>query len=201
MRHALERAPEAKIAEGKLAREGIRLDLAQNQARPQLDFKSSYLLNGLDTTTDGSDTDLFTGEHPSWSVGLEMKVPLSGNRQARSDVMTARDRRQQAVLEMHTVQVELANALDSGIKAVQLTAGQMDEHEGMVATRRKLLQTELDKMERGLSTSRQVLQRDDDLNRILEDQLEAAVSHEKAVLALEVTRGTLLERFGLDPMH
>lgn len=199
LRRALETAPEYQIARYKAAKEGIKEYLARNQKKPQLDLKSAYGVNGLDTTTDKSNEDAFTTNHPSWSVGFEMKVPLEGNLLATADLEVARKKKQQAIIEIHTTEVELSNALDSGIKAVQMTARQMDEHVVMVATRRKLLETEIDKLARGLSTSRAVLQRDDDLNRILEDQLEASISHEKAVLALEVTRGTLLERFGMDP--
>lgn len=199
LRRALEFAPEYQVARFKAAKEGIKEYLARNQKKPLLDLKSAYGVNGLDTTTGKSNDDAFTTNHPSWSVGFEMRVPLEGNLLAEADLQVARKKKQQAIIELRTTEVELSNSLDSGIKAVQLTAKQMDEHVVMVATRKKLLETEIDKLGRGLSTSRAVLQRDDDLNRILEDQLEASISHEKAVLALEVTRGTLLERFGMDP--
>lgn len=198
LQRALFAAPEYQIARFKAAREGIKEYFAKNQRKPQLDVKSAYGLNGLDTTTGKSNDDAFTTQHPSWSVGFEFKVPLEGGQQTAADLAVARRRRNQALIEIRTTEVELSNALHSGIKAVQLTAKQMEEHVVMVETRRKLLETEIDKLGRGLSTSRAVLQRDDDLNRILEDQLEASISHEKAVLALEVTRGTLLERFGLE---
>ena len=56
----------------------LRYGVVRNQHLPELNLKGSFGLNGLGETPGQSWTEIIDGGFPSWSVGLEFRVPLGG---------------------------------------------------------------------------------------------------------------------------
>jgi len=63
----------------KVEREDIRVVFAKNQRWPQLDLKGSYGLNGLARSSRDSVDETLKRNHPSWSLGVELRIPLGGD--------------------------------------------------------------------------------------------------------------------------
>ena len=68
----------------------------------------------------------------------------------------------------------------------------------VVRLNEQLLAVEMERMAAGRSNSRMVLDRDEELNRAREAYLESLVKLEKAAIALEAVKGTLLNTYGID---
>lgn len=191
-------APEYVAAKKRAEREGIKLEFAKNQRLPQLDMRASYGVNGLDTSPNGSFSDAFQSDNRNWNVLAELRVPLDGGLRSSAELKVAEYHKKQSLLQIKNTEVELANAVDTALKNVDSAKAQIQGFIAATAKGEELLDVELKRLESGMSTSRTVLQREEDLNRVREERLRALIAYKRAGLELELTRGSLLERFGME---
>ena len=186
----------------KIEKEEIRVAYAENQRWPQLDLKASYGLNGLGDDRLGESWNMAQrGEYESWTVGAEFRIPLMGGAKTRSELAAANKRKKQSLLELKATEVALANAVDTGVKNVRSALTQADGYAEAVRLNERLLEVELERLNAGLGNSRIVLEREEELNRTRESFLESLVNVEKALVALEAVKGTLLQNYGIDVME
>ena len=137
-------------------------------------------------------------DYESWSVGLELSIPLMGGKKTKSELAAAKKRKAQILLELKATEVALANAVDTSIKNVMNAVAQGKNYASAVQINKRLLEVELARLSAGKSNSRLVLERDEELNRAKEYYLESLVNVEKALVALEAVKGTLLQMHGID---
>jgi outer membrane protein TolC len=124
-----------------------------------------------------------------------------GGAKTRSELAAANKRKKQSLLELKATEVALANAVDTGVKNVRSALTQADGYAEAVRLNERLLEVELERLNAGLGNSRIVLEREEELNRTRESFLESLVNVEKALVALEAVKGTLLQNYGIDVME
>jgi len=195
---ATSQAPEYLAAKTRAEREGIRVAYAKNQLWPQLDLRGSFGLNGLDTSPARSAEDAFQSDNQAWNVLMEFRLPLDGGVGSRSELKAAKLRKKRSLHQIKAIEVELANSVFTAIRNVEGARYRIDRHREVAAKSKTLLESELQNLELGLSTIRLVLQREQDLNRSQQLEIEALLVHKRALLNLELTRGTLLETHGVE---
>ena len=201
-RESLKMRPEYVSTMKKMEREGVRIAYAENQKLPQLDLKASYGINGLDTSKARDAAYLARNrEYDSWAVGIELRIPIMGGQKTQSELAAAKKRKLQTLQELKATEVALANALDTSIKNVRNALAQADSLREVVRLNKRLLEVERARLDAGVSNSRLVLDRDEDLNRARESYLESLVNFEKASVALEAVKGALLKNYGIEVME
>lgn len=198
LRNAVRLAPEYLSAKAKAEREGIRLAFAQNQLWPQLDLSGTWGVNGLDTNAMKSMEDAINSDNRTWNVLLEMRVPLGGGLRNNSELKAAEFRKMQALHEIKSIEIELANTVYAAIQHLETVSVQITRLHDVSVKNEQLLQVELDQLEAGFSTVRNVLQREEELNKSRDEEIKALMNYKRAMLELELTRGSLLERFGAE---
>ena len=201
LQKAFELRPEYLSSQKKIKREGIRIAYAKNQRWPQLDLKSSYGINGLDSSADGSWQDAKDREFESWAVGLEFRIPIGGGKKTRSELEAAKKKKQQALLEMKAVEVAVANAADTAVKNLRHAYEQVLKFENAVRLRERLLRVEVARFDAGKSNSRILLEREEDLLEAKEAWLESRVNFKKSELNLGMAKGSLLLTYGIEIME
>ncbi len=184
----------------KLEKESIRVVFAKNQRYPQIDLKGSYGLNGLATEYSDSLDNLWDTEFASWSVGFELRVPLTGGKKSRSELKAAEKRKEQALLELKAIEVALYNGVDTAIQQVTGAFQQAHHYADAVEFNEQLLKAEIAKLEAGKSNSRLVLEKEEDLLRARESRLESLVNFKLALLNLRLAEGYLLLFLGYEVM-
>ena len=184
----------------KIEREEIKLVFAENQRWPQLDLKGSYNLNGLDDRPKSSWSDAWRRDFETWSVGLELRIPLGGDDKSRSELEATRQRKRQALLELKAVEVALANAVDTSVQGVVNGRQQVRYFAGIVEMTRQLLEAETVKFDAGKSNSRILLEREENLNKAREAYVESLVKYRKLLSQLDAAEGTLLANRGIELM-
>lgn len=182
----------------KSRQDDIRLSYAKNQRWPQLDLKASYGLNGLGREFDDSWDSVTSTDFKSWYVGLELRIPLSGGEKARSQTRVARSRKEQGLLEIKSIEVELINSVGTALKKVAAADEKARSFQGVVSLNQRLLDTELSRLAEGKSDSRKVLQAEQDLADARTSELEARLDWQRSVIELLVQTGTYLEKRGFD---
>jgi len=185
----------------KMKREDIRLVFAENQIWPQLDLKGSYNMNGLADTPGNSWHDSQKkDDYTTWSVGIELRIPLGGDLKNRSELAATRQRKRQTLLEMKSVEVALANEVDTAIHNVYNAREQAGYYASVADKNRRLLEAEIARFKAGKSNSRILLERDEDLNKGREAEIESLVKYQKALLQLNLAEGSLLINHGIEVM-
>ncbi len=202
IRKTLRLRPEYLISRIKIDKEDIRLAFAKNQRYPQLDLSLSYGLNGLSTNSGASFTEAFVDrKFESWTVGLELRVPLGGGKKSRSELAAARQRKRQALLELKSIEVAVTNAVDTSIRYVLSASVQAGYYTKVEDLNRQLLEVELARLNEGRSDSRLVLAREDNFNKAIDAKLESLIQYKRALLELEIAEGTLLITYGIEVME
>jgi outer membrane protein TolC len=201
LKRAFELRPEYISTREKIEREGIRIAFAKNQRWPQLDLKGSYGLNGLKSSADESFHDATSGDFPSYTIGLELKIPIGGGWKSQSDLRIAEKRKEQVLHELKAIEVALANATETAVKNIYSSREQAEYHEKGVVLRQRLLDVEVARFEAGRSDSRRLLEREGDLLLSKEAVLESLVNLEKASLELERQEGSILLNHGIEVME
>lgn len=193
--------PEYLSAEIKIRREDIRLAFAKNQRLPQLDLKASYVLNGLDEYALGSWNNAVKTDHESYSLSFDLQIPLGGGKASRSELKAAKYRKAQALHEFKAIEVALINAVDTAIQAVYNNRDQVGHYYKVKHFNERLLEVELARLNAGKSNSRIVLEKEETLNRAIDEELESLIKYKRAVLGLTMAEGSLLKKFGIDFME
>lgn len=184
----------------KITREEIKVAFAENQRWPQLDMKASYGLNGLATDTAGSWDEVQKSDYDTWSVGLEFRIPLGGDRKSRGELEASKQRKKQALLELKAVEVAMINAVDTSIRSVLSSQDQLKHYADVVDFNKLLLEAEVARFQAGKSNSRLLLEKEEDLNQAKEAHLESLLKYAKAILGLKLSEGSLLVKYGIESM-
>lgn len=178
--------------------ENIRLAYAKNQRLPELDLKASYGLNGLGSSPGASFDDANRAEHPSGSVGLEMRIPLSGGLKERNEYEAAKLSKKKALLALKELEVQIVNSLDTALLKVRNQRESVKSYESVTRFHQQLLESELAKLEVGKADSRTVLETEEKLFEARISTIDALVRFQKANLELELIKGAALRNRGIE---
>ncbi len=190
---AFEKNPEYLARLREMERENIRVAIAKNQRLPQIDLKGSYGLNGLGDKVSGSWQDINNHESKSWSVGLELSIPLGGGIRERNEKKAAQLRKQQALLNMKRAEVELTNSVDTVINSIKNSKTLVESASMRASYSQRLLDVELESFKEGKSDSRRVLEVEEGLFEARLQELNSLIAYEKSLVLLEAMQGSILE--------
>lgn len=195
---AFELNPDYLTRRKQVVVESVRLAYARNQRWPQVDLKASYGLNGLGDSPSASWEDVQRQNFPAWSVGLEMRIPLSGGAKARHELSAAQLRQKQTLLNLKEIETQIANALDSSIRKVHSTSQSVTNYQTVVAFNQNLLSTQLKRLEVGRIESQKVLETEEKLFEAKNAVVASLVDHQRALLEWELVRGSILKNRNLE---
>lgn len=191
-------SPELRAQYQKLAQEGIRVAYAKNQRLPQVDVKASYGLNGLGVTPQDSYDRAMTKDYDTWSIGVELRIPLGGGIKERQELIAARARKRAVLLGLKDLETQLGNSLRVALKKFEFTRTAIADHEAAIRLNQNLLDAEMARLKVGRVEARKVLEVERDLLQARLTTLAASVGHFQASIELEALEGSYLARRGLE---
>ncbi len=179
-------------------KEDIRIVYATNQRYPELNLLATYGLNGLGDSNNSSIKDLEMKDHPTWVVGLQLKVAVGRDKKTTSELAAAIMHKQEALLNVKAAEVAAINTIDSAINEVESLYDEYLQVEAVRISNQQLFEIELDRQRTGSSSVRLVLEREMELNLATKGALEVSVAHQMALISLRILDGTLLAELGLN---
>jgi outer membrane protein len=182
----------------KIASEKIRVAYAKNQRLPSLDLKASFGLNGLGQNASDAHHDMETREFPSWTVGLELHVPLAGGIKTRNELDAAKLRQKQALVGLKEIETQIGSALEIAMRKVRAAQESVRSYQTVVDYSQNLLLSQKARLDVGKVESRKVLEVDAELFEARNSLLDAEVQFRRALLELELIEGTLLKSRNID---
>jgi outer membrane protein len=195
---AFENNPDYLTRRHQAVSENVRLAFLKNQKLPQLDFKASYGLNGRGLSIDDANDDVSHAEFPAWSVGVEFRIPVTGGIKERNDYQAARLSQQKSLVNLKEIEVQIGNALNTAILKVNNLRESADSHRSVIHFHEQLLETQLARLEVGVIDSRTVLETEEKLFEARMAVLDNLVQYQKALLELELVKGTTLANRNLE---
>ncbi len=182
----------------QVRQETLRLAYARNQRLPQLDLKANYGFNGLGTTPSEAWDDVGNSDFPSWSVGVEMRIPVTGGVRERNELEAARLGQRRALLGLKEIEVQIGNALEAAMSRTRSYFDNVQSYEAVVNFHQQLLTSQLERLKVGRIDSRTVLETEEKLFEARIAALENLVLYQKAYLELELVTGSTLVVRDLD---
>lgn len=194
---ALARWPALGIARLRAEQAGLRLDYAKNMTLPTFDVVLSRTNTGLATRHDLAWDLTERARYPSWSVGLNLEVPLAGNQRARSQARAQNARVQQAQIEVDSIRTALANDVRTRWEQVRGGRDELTRMQGDLDLRAELLRIEKVRYDSGMSPLSQLLQRESELSESRQRLAESTARQGQAQDALLFADGSLLDHYDI----
>ncbi|PWF49405.1 TolC family protein [Massilia glaciei] len=194
---ALQDWPALGIARLRAEQAGIRLRYAENLSLPTLDLVLSQTNTGLSSEINPARDLAEHGRYPGWSVGLNLEIPLEGNRRARAQYAAQDARVRQAGIEIDSIRTALANEVRT---RTEQAAGGRDEVNLMgsdVALRVEMLRIEQVRYDSGMGQLSQLLLRENELTDSRQRLVESNARLGQANDALRYADGSLLRHYAI----
>jgi outer membrane protein TolC len=208
---ALQRQPVIEQGRIELETRDYNVRFTKNQMLPQLDVIGAFALNGIGGTqlvrTDfaqppsliipggyGDAIDqVFGGDFRDWTVGLEVSYPL-GNSSAVAAHAQAQVAARQQRARIDSTEIFIAQQVRLAGRAVETSRKRIDATRVARELAQRRLEAEQKKFEVGMSTSFLIVQAQRDLSQAAANELRALIDYNKAIVAFERARGTILDR-------
>ncbi len=209
---AIANRTELKIAQFGLQNDRLSLSFARNQALPDLSLSASYsspgidgtrifyvgdpLLGVIDHTVPGGITgaikQTFKFTYPNWNLGLTLNLPLA-NVFSRAAVAEAKLNLRQSMLDLENQKDEVYLEIKNAVRAVDANYKRILAYTKARELAEQKLAGEEEKFRVGQSTNYIVLTYQRDLATARISELNAIVSYNISIAALERSMGTNLQ--------
>ncbi len=213
---ALEQRPEIIAANLDLSGRNLTARIRENQLLPRLDLVTNFGLNGLSgdpvpttsTTTGETVVSPFGGSYGkaldrltsrdfySYKAGVEIEIPIgnaaakSAYAQARIDVSQASLNRRQLLSDITLEVANAVNTVNANIERIRATRVARELAEENLRNQQKRLEV-------GLTTTKDVLDFQNDLTQARATEVQAATDYNVSLDDLARAEGTLLDKYSV----
>jgi outer membrane protein len=169
--------------------------MSRNAKLPKLDLAMRVGVGGLEDDLRAGTSDMLDDGEPRWSIGLDFNQPLGGKRsQAEAAIAKARTHQEELTLErlLHELQYDITRSitrLDTLTKRHESTIHS-------VTFNSEIVKREMERLKQKRSTTRQVMETQNELDAAKTRELAARVDILKAQAELWSICGILLEKNG-----
>ena len=190
--------PDLSAQSREIIKQRIRLKYAKNQRHPELNLTSDYGLNGLGSSPGASFDDVSNGDFATWSVGIELRVPLDGGIRSKKQLQAVALEVRQAELALESLETEVSTGISAALHNMKSTYSSVGNHDKVVEFYTNLLNTQLERLEVGTVDNQQVLETEEDLLEAKINSLMAKIFFRQAVLQYHSLCGTVLKERNLE---
>jgi outer membrane protein TolC len=192
VQEALEKRPEYLQAKTKLENKNIRVRFSKNQLLPVVD-----LVTGIGTLANqgnfgNSLQEIIGGDSMDWRVGISVEIPL-GNQLAKSRYTKARIETEKALFELENWKQNIIIEVKEAVREIETNLKRIEATQISSRLFQERLNAEEKRFSVGLSTSRDILEDQEQLAEALSRELFAIIDYHKSQVNLERIKGTLLE--------
>ena len=131
-------------------------------------------------------------DYPRWNFGLNFSMPLGGNKKGHSELSAAYLRQEQVLQNLKDVENSMINGIHVAVEGVNSAYDQVKNMKKAYQDTLDLMTLELQKQNRGRSSTKQVLDRETNVIRMRESLLESEIAYKRALIALYIADGSIL---------
>jgi outer membrane protein len=196
--------PEVHQAQNNLANQEVAIRYTRNNMLPNTSVFGLYASSGLQgntaLVTSGAGASLsqsFGAAYPETAYGVSMTASIR-NRSAQADNIRAQLERNQLQVSLQNTRNQINGQVRQARIGVIQGKAQLEAAQEAVRLAQLTLDAERKKLEAGLSTPYNVVLRTRDLISAQYAAVQAATAYAKALVAMDQTTGTILERNGIE---
>ena len=189
---ALRAQPDFMMRNEELVRERIILGFQKDQRLPELNLNGSLGFNGLGDSLGESMDKIGTFDFPSWSVGLELRVPMFLGVRERNRLEAAILKGRLAEVRLQAMEYEILNSIETLLLKVTTLRERVENARKVVEFRRRMLEVELSRLELGKSNTRLIYEAEEELTEAQRWELESIAALREALMQLAYFRGSVL---------
>jgi HAE1 family hydrophobic/amphiphilic exporter-1 len=183
------------LIEARLAVEktGVMARFRLNQLFPSLDLVGGYGGQAVQTSPGSAIDDAYNFRNPAYSYGVVLSFPLS-NVTERNNYRASKAAKQMAELQLQKAEQDVLIYVADCITRVETAFSQLTSTHKAVNFAQTALGEENSKLEKGATTSFDVLQFQEILTRARTDEILAEADYNRALAQLAFEEGTILEQ-------
>ncbi|HPU97250.1 MAG TPA: TolC family protein [Candidatus Hydrogenedentes bacterium] len=194
---ALERRPEMRMTELEIETARLEVDRTRNDMLPQIDLVGAYGQGGRDYSLGESLRGIWDRENFNYSIGVQGTVVL-GNRAARGANLRARLAKKQAESRRRQTELALMTAVHIALSNVHSSRVLVESARQTVRLQEANVIADEKRLRLGVATSFEVLRTQENLANARQQELQAQVAYEKALVELKAAEGVLLDEMGVE---
>lgn len=179
----------------QLEREGVQLNYVTNQGQPRLDFVASYGLGGLAYSAQSAYNQTLHPTYPRWSVGLQLEIPIGKNLEGQANLAAATLRRENAILEIKALEVQIANDLHTSVNMMASAVSRWKQWQDVAQREQQQVEFERQRFAAGRSATREILMREERAVNARLSLIEQQAAYARAQVVFESAQGMLLQRW------
>jgi outer membrane protein TolC len=189
---ALHAQPDYLIQTEELKKERIVLGYQMDRLLPELNVTGSYGCSGLGSSAKEATEKLGDGEYPTWSVGVELRIPLFLGIRERNELSAARIKNELAEKKLVSMEYKLTQSIATLIRRNDTLAKHVINARAILEFRQQLVDIELARLEAGKSKIRLVYDAEEKLLDARLTELESILKYREAEMQLAFFCGSLL---------
>jgi len=180
----------------EIQKEFIRVRRARNQVLPEVNLVGGVTGLGSDADYGNSSANAFGGQGIEANIGFSASLPI-GNVKERAALAAAKFQEQQTRLANENLRTRISSTVDAAVSRILIASQRVES----AIEARKLAATALNAANRmlveGKTTSFDVLRFQNNLSAMRAQENAAIAEHQRALVALWLSQGTILERTGI----
>jgi outer membrane protein TolC len=193
-RRGLSQRPDFLGAKTGLEQQGMVLKYLRNQIYPELDLVGSYAQAGSASTYNGVLTGIQAGASPAWGFGMQLTLPLAGNRSGRETYRANKSQLAQQTVQLKQLEQNIVVQIGVSVEQARTCFGQVDATHQSRLFAEMALEAAQKQLDNGRTTSFVVVQLQRDLTTARLAELTAVAQYNQALPNLALNEGTTLER-------
>ncbi len=187
---------EYRMKKKNLLAKKVNLKMKANSLWPQVDLVGTLATSGVKRKFEHANRVLSTNKHPYYYGGIEVSYPLE-NRAARGEFNKAGFEKEQAILEILRVEKKIFTDVDKEVRVVNLRLENAKRWTVIKKIQYEKFKEEEKKLKYGRSTSKRVVDFQNDLSLAAIRQYIAVLDYYYSLIDLENAKDTLLARIGV----
>lgn len=187
-----------KQKNAELESERIRLKIAKTEMLPELDFEGRYASTSLDRQMASSQGEVFGYNHPRFFAGFSFSTPLE-RRSETSERDQAKLGVEKLEKEVRLLKMTILKEMDGSLRALELSEKRAFQMRHIEELQKKKLEEEQKNFNLGRSSSKTMIDYQNDVIHAEIEALRAAVDYAVAQDSLFRTENTLLEKINTQP--
>ncbi|MGB2706365.1 MAG: TolC family protein [Candidatus Omnitrophota bacterium] len=185
-----------RMKKKNLTAKKVNLKMKENSLWPQIDLVGTLSTSGVDRKFEHANRRLSTNKHPYYYGGIEVSYPLE-NREARGEFNKASLEKEKAILEILRVEKKIFTDVDKEVRVVNLRLENAKRWTKIKKIQYEKFKEEEKKLKYGRSTSKIVVDYQNDLTLAAIRQYLAVLDYYYSLIDLENAKDTLLVRIGV----
>ena len=194
---ALRRDPDYEQVKIDLENAKIDVKYTRNGLWPQVDFIGSINLNGLQSTLRRDNDMMFDGNFYDLFLGLQLTVPLNGNRAAKARNAAAQLSAAQLLRSLKSRELQIVKDIRDTVSTVETNAKRVDTTRVARELRQERLDAAEKQLEVGRITSFEVVTAQEDLAGAQLREINAITDYTISLAVLSRLMATILDEMGV----